>query len=278
MYMKAIGIIAGTLFCTVAAVKADELSSKCFNTESNINYSNKSDTLRISLNDGLLCLNARDVSIEEVVGEIVRISGIRGWIFTGSQEKITMEFHDIPLQEGLEKILKNKNYGIYYNQDDSIGALQVVKSKSVPFTTSTSTSIAGATSPVGSPGVSDKIRKATGQAVYRRGHRKNRVSNATRSGRNTPDVQVSKKKDLNDMLENVDTSRISGLLTEVFNTSVSGFSSADVAKIIDKWTTAGGGAQGSMSGDVTEQQLVDTLLSNVNYVELNNLLSLDSIK
>ena len=134
MPTRIVGIIVLIFLFNVTIEASGELDNIDSNTEKNIIFSNKTDNLIVDLNGELLSIRAEDVTVEDIMAEIVRISGIDGWIFDGGQEKITMKFQNIPLQEGITRILKNKNYVFFYNQDENDGSvLRLIKSKQIPF-------------------------------------------------------------------------------------------------------------------------------------------------
>ena len=70
----------------------------------------KRDDLMVILNDGLLGLVAKEVSVINILEEITNVAGIEIWVFDDIEEKITMDFKDIKLKEGLNRILKNKDF------------------------------------------------------------------------------------------------------------------------------------------------------------------------
>lgn len=70
--------------------------------------------------DGRLTVNARDVSLRELLTEIARKSGFTLVLLSPLQDKMTVEFKQLPLHNAFERILRHRNFAVEY--DTSAGA------------------------------------------------------------------------------------------------------------------------------------------------------------
>jgi hypothetical protein len=81
----------------------------------------------ISVKDGLLSVNLKDNSLLEVARDIESQSGV--W-FRGDetlfQEKISVTFNDLPLEEGLKRILTNLNYSLMFDAKNKVAGVMVM--------------------------------------------------------------------------------------------------------------------------------------------------------
>lgn len=81
----------------------------------------------VSVKDGLLSVDLKDTSLLEVARDIEKQSGV--W-FRGDetlfQEKISVTFHDLPLEEGLKRILANLNYSLMFDTANKIAGVMVM--------------------------------------------------------------------------------------------------------------------------------------------------------
>ena len=82
----------------------------------------------VSVKDGLLSVNLKDNSLLEVARDIEKQSGV--W-FRGDetlfQEKISVTFNDLPLEEGLKKrILANLNYSLMFDARNKVAGVMVM--------------------------------------------------------------------------------------------------------------------------------------------------------
>lgn len=270
MYMKIISFMALIVLCNVTIGISKELNSIDSNNGKNTVSLKTKGNLVVNLNDDLLSLRAEDVPVEKVAEEIFRISGIKGWIFDGGREKITMEFKDIPLQKALVKILKNRNYGLFHDENrDSNGVLHIVKSKQSPSSDSTD---------IVSVDVSAKkyrsIRNLRKSGKHgRRQVSKDNVLNAVETSEDVYGVGQLNKQEVKNFLKNFDADKITSSLVEAIDASISEVSSADVTTKVFESLTTSGGTQTDISSVVTEQQPADTLSLNINMDELNRLMS-----
>jgi hypothetical protein len=81
----------------------------------------------VSVKDGLLSVNLKDNSLLEVARDIEKQSGV--W-FRGDetlfQEKISVTFTDLPLEEGLKRILTNLNYSLMFDARNKVAGVMVM--------------------------------------------------------------------------------------------------------------------------------------------------------
>lgn len=72
------------------------------------------ETSGIRFSDGRLSAKLKNSPLKEVLKEIMSQSKSKIWLGDLSDEAITIEFQDIPIREGIHKILKDKNYAFIY--------------------------------------------------------------------------------------------------------------------------------------------------------------------
>jgi hypothetical protein len=81
----------------------------------------------VRVKDGLLSVNLKDTSLLDVARDIEKQSGI--W-FKGDetlfQEKISVTFSDLPLEEGLKRILTNMNYSLMFDNKHEVAGVMVM--------------------------------------------------------------------------------------------------------------------------------------------------------
>jgi hypothetical protein len=81
----------------------------------------------VSVKDGLLSVNLKENSLLEVARDIEKQSGV--W-FRGDetlfQEKISVTFNDLPLEEGLKRILTNMNYSLMFDAKNKVAGVMVM--------------------------------------------------------------------------------------------------------------------------------------------------------
>ena len=81
----------------------------------------------VSVKDGLLSVNLKDTSLLEVARDIEKQSDV--W-FRGDetlfQEKISVTFNDLPLEEGLKRILTNLNYSLMFDTKNKVAGVMVM--------------------------------------------------------------------------------------------------------------------------------------------------------
>jgi len=81
----------------------------------------------VSVKDGLLSVNITDTSLLEVARAIEKRSGV--W-FRGDetlfQEKISVTFNDLPLEEGLKRILTNLSFSLMFDNEHKVKGVMVM--------------------------------------------------------------------------------------------------------------------------------------------------------
>jgi len=81
----------------------------------------------VNVKDGLLSVNLKETSLLDVARDIEKQSGV--W-FRGDetlfQEKISMTFNDLPLEEGLKRILANLNYSLMFDAKNQVAGVMVM--------------------------------------------------------------------------------------------------------------------------------------------------------
>jgi hypothetical protein len=81
----------------------------------------------VTVKDGLLSVNLKDTSLLHVARDIEKQSGV--W-FRGDetlfQEKISVTFTDLPLEEGLKRILTNLNYSLMFDDKHKVAGVMVM--------------------------------------------------------------------------------------------------------------------------------------------------------
>ncbi len=81
----------------------------------------------VSVKDGLLSVNLKETSLLDVARDIEKQSGV--W-FRGDetlfQEKISVTFNDLPIEEGLKRILTNLNYSLMFDNKNKVAGVMVM--------------------------------------------------------------------------------------------------------------------------------------------------------
>jgi hypothetical protein len=81
----------------------------------------------VSVKDGLLSVNLEETSLLDAAREIEKQSGV--W-FRGDeklfQEKISITFKDLSLEEGLKRILTNLNYSLMFDAESEVAGVMVM--------------------------------------------------------------------------------------------------------------------------------------------------------
>ena len=104
---RAIGIVAGfTLPVQVVAVQQgpDNTSSV---------------QLQVEIVDDLVTLKVRNVSIEELLKEIVRQTDLVAVSHGPLDKRITIELHELPLSETLHRILRDETFALHEAQTET---------------------------------------------------------------------------------------------------------------------------------------------------------------
>ncbi|MDR4506696.1 MAG: HEAT repeat domain-containing protein [Candidatus Brocadiaceae bacterium] len=83
----------------------------------------------ITFNNGRLSVKLKDSPLENVLQEIMIQSGAKIWLNDKIDEKVTIEYKNIPVEEGVRRILKDKNYAFVYSPyETNAGKLSIVGS------------------------------------------------------------------------------------------------------------------------------------------------------
>jgi len=81
----------------------------------------------VNVKEGLLSVNFKDTSLLDVARDIEKQSGIR---FRGDEtlfhEKISVTFNDLPVEEGLKRILANLNYSLMLDAKNRVAGVMVM--------------------------------------------------------------------------------------------------------------------------------------------------------
>jgi len=70
----------------------------------------------IQFSNDRLTLNIEDISLTELLEEIARQSGLSVMSYKSLEEKVTIQIHQIPLDAGLRRILRQHNFVVGYSQ------------------------------------------------------------------------------------------------------------------------------------------------------------------
>lgn len=94
----------------------------------------------IKFTNGKLSVKLDDTPLEKVLKEIMTQSGARIWLTDSIDTKVTMEYQDVPIREGIRRILKDKNYAFSYDPNElkegKISIVSANKSKEIYTPTS----------------------------------------------------------------------------------------------------------------------------------------------
>ncbi|MEK6635661.1 MAG: HEAT repeat domain-containing protein [Planctomycetota bacterium] len=74
--------------------------------------------LDIKFNNGQLSVKLKNAPLEKVLKEIMSQSGARIWLNDTVDMNITLEFQNIYIEDGVRKILKDKNYAFVYTPNE----------------------------------------------------------------------------------------------------------------------------------------------------------------
>jgi hypothetical protein len=83
--------------------------------------SNKADLsarMQIVFDQGLLSVSLKNADLEEALKEISRQAEVKIEFTPPLKERLTLEFVDLPLKEGLERVLRNENHFMYFKKKD----------------------------------------------------------------------------------------------------------------------------------------------------------------
>lgn len=99
------------------------------------NPSTGEDAIDIKFSNGQLSATLKNSSLEKVLKEIMTQSGARIWLNDSIDGTVTAEFQSLPIREGVQRILKDRNYAFVYSiHDGKEGKLSIVnisKSKEI---------------------------------------------------------------------------------------------------------------------------------------------------
>jgi len=91
--------------------------------------------LDIKFNNGQLSVKLKNSPLEKVLKEIMSQSGARIWLNDSIDGTITLEFQNIPIGEGVRRILKDKNYAFAYalheGKEGKLSIISASKSKEI---------------------------------------------------------------------------------------------------------------------------------------------------
>ena len=93
------------------------------------------ETFEIKFSNGQLSAKLKNSPLEKVLKEIMEQSGARIWLNDAIDATVTMEFQNVPIREGVRRILKDKNYAFLYAPNEiKEGKLSIIsasKSKEI---------------------------------------------------------------------------------------------------------------------------------------------------
>lgn len=82
----------------------------------------------IKFDRGLLSVKLKNAPLDKVLKEIMSQSGARIWLSDAIDTAVTIEFQEIPIRDGVHKILKDKNYAFVYTPNEKKeGGLAFIK-------------------------------------------------------------------------------------------------------------------------------------------------------
>jgi hypothetical protein len=71
--------------------------------------------LLVEYNRGFLTLSVENVNLKHALTAVAEETGISVWYLRDFEKPITTEFNDLPLQQGLRRILRGMNYALIYS-------------------------------------------------------------------------------------------------------------------------------------------------------------------
>src|SRR3990167_6894223 len=93
------------------------------------------ETFEIKFSSGQLSVKLKNSPLEKVLKEIMEQSGARIWLNDAIDTTVTTEFQNVPVREGVRRILKDKNYAFLYAPNEiKEGKLSIIsasKSKEI---------------------------------------------------------------------------------------------------------------------------------------------------
>lgn len=122
-----IGFLAGTvsLFLSTASMEHNLQADAPAGEE----------VLDIKFSNGHISAKIRNSPLEKVLKEIMSQSGARIWLSDSIEGTVTVEFQNIPIGEGVRRILKDKNYAFAYalheTREGKLAIISASKSKEI---------------------------------------------------------------------------------------------------------------------------------------------------
>ena len=87
----------------------------------------------VKFENGQLSVKLKNSPLEKVLKEIMSQSGAKIWLNDSIDTTITIEFQNLPIEEGVRKIIKNKNYAFVFaphgSKDGKLSIISSHKSK-----------------------------------------------------------------------------------------------------------------------------------------------------
>jgi len=114
-------------------VALDQGKGQNITTQEGTNLLNNADFRQIVYREHLLSVSLKNADLEEVMREISHTCGLKVGFMGPLKEKVTLEFVNLPLEQGLKRLLKNQNYSFFYStrrapgQKKGMNALERVK-------------------------------------------------------------------------------------------------------------------------------------------------------
>jgi hypothetical protein len=113
MFLRTLIILFLPLFITshdVSAAEADRSAKG--------KVAAKADFVVVTVKDSLISLEAKNASLKEVLEEIGRKMNIEVFALLPEQEKITTELEKLPLEDAIERLIRNHPHVIVWQESD----------------------------------------------------------------------------------------------------------------------------------------------------------------
>ena len=238
MFIRIVCIAVISIFCYTGIGISEELNNSDTNTVENTAFGEIEDNFSVTLNGDLLSVSAIDVPLEIVMREVVRISGINVWMMGGDTERITIEFNDVLLRNGVERILKDRDYGFFYDQNpDQSGNLQIVGQEQNPpddpiVDSNIDPSLAE--KPAGPYRKYNRIIRVSGPGLPKRHFSKEMVLDYMMSN-----VDILRKHEVMDFLGSVDIGWFTNTMARIISTHIPNVSPEEIINILEILKTSG---------------------------------------
>jgi len=82
------------------------------------------DSLTVDFRNGLLKVSVRKQKFHEVLDEVAQKAGIRIVIDKSANEDLTLDFDYLPLEKGLKRLLRGRNYVFIYRSGEGVEFVQ----------------------------------------------------------------------------------------------------------------------------------------------------------